>query len=834
MWSSLHSEGISDDGGWVQYTLGYPNSNDTLFVKNSKATKIFAFLKGSKGTFLGDRWFGCMLPENRFRLTALSTSAVQDYAGVDDFIFSSNGSYLLLFRRNESGALVLEIRNLKGLLVKSIAAITSYTLSPDGASIAYCTSQDGIGAVGLLHLGKSISTTAIVAAPERIYDNVVWHHLGTSVTFVSRAAPAPAMTADALLFFKLQTKKLYRYDTTTAKDWSTDYKLASNYVSSLGISDTEDSVFFGIQKITIPQKELEDAVQVWNAADKELLSWRQEYESTENGLRYAMWIPEQEKIVFVSTDVHPDIQLTGDQKHALVYHSDTLKPTFKECADRDYYLLDLDTGKESLFLASQSGAAGNVFFSPDGKYILYFRAEHWWFYSITSKKHQAITDASAVNFSNDVNKQSFPPDNYGVPEWTAGDTSVYLYDAFDVWEYTFALGTLRRLTRGREHQIVYRIVSTKAGNSGAVVYKKTTFGNQAPLLLSGVAENFSSYGYYLLAKNGTLQTLVHLPKRIFGFKKAKNDASYLYQVEDFNVPTSLCIQKGVTSATTVFQSNLQHYHYGWGKSELIDYTNSKGESLQGILYYPFDYDPTKKYPMVVSIYEKQIGEFHRYVAPSMLNGSSFNISVFTSNGYFVLLPDIVYEYGRPGFSATECVVAATLKAVSVASIDSSKIGLNGHSFGGFETSFIITQTNIFAAALASAGIHDMISHSLTEDAPHKSNNWRFEHQQLRMKRSLYEDYAGYVANSPIYYSANVTTPLLTYTGSDDVQVNAKQTYELYFALRRLQKEHIMLIYPDEEHILFQPKHQYDITQKMLEWFGHYLKGYPKPDWFAVH
>jgi dipeptidyl aminopeptidase/acylaminoacyl peptidase len=327
--------------------------------------------------------------------------------------------------------------------------------------------------------------------------------------------------------------------------------------------------------------------------------------------------------------------------------------------------------------------------------------------------------------------------------------------------------------------------------------------------------------------------VVSLPKRVYHFKKAKVAARYVYTQEDFNEPSSLVLLKENQEAKAIFKSNLQHYDYGWGHSALIDYTNAKGEQLQGVLYYPFDYDPNQKYPMVVNIYEKKTANLHYYCNPSMYYGSDLNISVFASKGYFVLQPDIVYEYGKPGFSATDCVVAATQKAIAIASIDKERIGLVGHSFGGYEASFIITQTDIFAAAMASAGIHDFISYGLNEDDAHISSNWRMEQFQMRMKSPFYENFQGYLDNSPIYHAVNVKTPLLSYTGMKDVHVDAKQTYELYFALRRLNKEHIMLLYPEEGHILMQPKHQYDISVKMMEWFDYFLKGKEKPKWFEV-
>jgi dipeptidyl aminopeptidase/acylaminoacyl peptidase len=235
--------------------------------------------------------------------------------------------------------------------------------------------------------------------------------------------------------------------------------------------------------------------------------------------------------------------------------------------------------------------------------------------------------------------------------------------------------------------------------------------------------------------------------------------------------------------------------------------------------------------MIVCIYEKQTAIRHRYSNPTLLNESVPNASLFASQGYFVLYPDIVYTIGSPGFSATDCLIAATTAAMAMAPIDKSKIGLTGHSFGGYETNFIITQTGLFAAAIAGSGLSDFTSGYLSVNWGAKNTNgWRYEFQQMRMGKTLFEDYEGYQRNSPVNFVSNVITPLLTYTGAEDTNVNPYQTMEFYLALRRLKKEHVMVLYPKENHTILGRENQIDLTNKFSEWFGYYLKGEKKPEW----
>ena len=213
-------------------------------------------------------------------------------------------------------------------------------------------------------------------------------------------------------------------------------------------------------------------------------------------------------------------------------------------------------------------------------------------------------------------------------------------------------------------------------------------------------------GYVCYNKNLKMQSIVFEPKLISALRKAKDTDYYTYIREDFNEPPTLLMKKGKAPSKTIFKSNPQHDHYGWGSYKLIEYQNSKAEWLKGALFYPFNYDPQQQYPMIVNIYEKKSRELHKYTNPSLLNGADFNVSYFTSQGYFVLLPDIVYEIGNPGFSAADCVIAATKSAFEMVPVNKRKLGLIGHSFGGYETDFIITQTNMFEAAVAGAGVSD--------------------------------------------------------------------------------------------------------------------------------
>lgn len=233
--------------------------------------------------------------------------------------------------------------------------------------------------------------------------------------------------------------------------------------------------------------------------------------------------------------------------------------------------------------------------------------------------------------------------------------------------------------------------------------------------------------------------------------------------------------------------------------------------------------------MIVYVYESLSKQVNQYVNPTLQNRIGFNVSNLTTQGYLVLMPDIVYESGNVGRSAWDCVRSAVQKTIDLGIVDLERIGIMGHSFGGYETNFIITQTNLFKAAVSGSAVADNVGHYFTYNTEQNSiDSWRYENQQYRMGSSFFENPTAFFKNNPLYHAQNINTPLLTWAGKKDKNVQPTQTMTFYAALRRLQKKHIMLLYPNEGHVIENHTNQKDITLRIQGWFDYHLKNITNP------
>jgi len=491
---------------------------------------------------------------------------------------------------------------------------------------------------------------------------------------------------------------------------------------------------------------------------------------------------------------------------------------------RDIYTVNLNDGSRKLALQKARWYNGP---SPDAKYLAYYEDGHHWVYDVaTGEKKNLSANVKATSFvdtTDDHNVLKPPARTIG---WSSDSRGFLVTDQWDVWRLGVDGKAVNLTGTGKKDKISYRtrfrLDPEEKGVDLAKAQYFTTYGE------------WNKKGGIARIDPGAKQAsaLLWSDHSYNGLMKAKHADVYFYRREsNEEFPDYLSGDSNLASAAKVTSANPQQKEFAWSSGvRLIDYTSDKGDKLQGALYLPANYEPGKKYPTVVYIYEKLSQGANRYEEPSL---RAFVRSQYTNRGYAVFTPDIVYKLNDPGMSSLWCVVPAVKAAVATGVVDADRVGLHGHSWGGYQTAFLVTQTNIFKTAIAGAPLTDLISmYSSIYWNSGSTNQPIFESSQGRFTSGYHDNLDAYIRNSPVFHASKVQTPLMILHNDKDGAVDFTQGIEYYNTLRRLKKPVIMLQYTGENHGLRVPANMKDYQVRMAEYFDHHLKGAPAPSWMT--
>jgi dipeptidyl aminopeptidase/acylaminoacyl peptidase len=505
----------------------------------------------------------------------------------------------------------------------------------------------------------------------------------------------------------------------------------------------------------------------------------------------------------------------------------------------DVYSVDLKTGARKLVLKKQP-SNGALRLSPDGKRALYWGTDaNWWTLDMVTGDKRNLTKSVATSFANteDDHNNLYPP-SAGLVGWAKDGSAALLSDLWDVWKVPVNGGAAVNLTGdGRKNQVRYRSVYSfgqipaGGGRGGRGGGPGTGIDLTKPLYLATYGEWTKKEGVSRVDPNKAGATTIFFDPARFSVQKARDAEAYVMTRQTFTEFPNYWLAGGDFKPTRqLTDANPQMKDLAWSSgTRLINYTSDKGDKLQGALYLPANFDPSKKYPMLVTIYEKRSQGLNGFVSPSETRAP--DATLYTNAGYVVFDPDIVYRVNDPGMSAVWCVVPAVKAAIATGFVDSKRIGLWGHSWGGYQTAFLVTQTNIFSAAIAGAPLTNMVS-------MYGSIYWNsgatdamiFESSQGRFKGNFIENYEAYIRNSPVFHADKVQTPLIILQNDKDGAVDFNQGVTYYNTLVNLKKDVIFLEYVGENHGLAKPANQKDYASRMKEFFDYHLVGAPEADW----
>jgi dipeptidyl aminopeptidase/acylaminoacyl peptidase len=493
---------------------------------------------------------------------------------------------------------------------------------------------------------------------------------------------------------------------------------------------------------------------------------------------------------------------------------------------RDVYLINLQDGSRKQIATALKGT---LTLSPNAQYVTWWSLPDtaWFAYSVNTEKTTKLTDNKTVKFyEEDDDHPDFPP-AHGAAGWVDDLKApmFVVYDNYDAWAIDLKNNEPMLITGGRENRVKYRYVNLDTD-------ERFILGKNA--LWKLFYEKDKSEGYAI--PTSPLMKPKEIYKEAFSLSnpiKAKQADNLIFTKQNFqNFPDLYTSDLSFQNVVKISEANPQQKEYAWGTVELVNWKALDNTPLEGLLYKPENFDATKKYPMMVYFYEKNADNLHSYYSPSPIR-SYINYSYFTSNGYVVFVPDIVYKAGEPGKSAYTCIIPGVEAMIQKGFINKDRVGISGHSWGGYQSAYLITQTNMFRAAEAGAPVSNMTSayggirweSGLVRQA-------QYEKGQTRIGGTLWEKFDKYIENSPLFQVPKIQTPLLMMHNDDDGAVPWYQGIEFYMALKRFNKPVWLLNYNGEKHGLTQRKNRKDFAKRLYQYFDHYLKDAPAPAWMT--
>jgi dipeptidyl aminopeptidase/acylaminoacyl peptidase len=500
----------------------------------------------------------------------------------------------------------------------------------------------------------------------------------------------------------------------------------------------------------------------------------------------------------------------------------------------DVYLVDPVTGKRTSVSKQQRSEGGAMQWSPDGKWTAFYQGKQWHVLNTADGSVKSVTTGIRSTFWNEQDDRPEPPSAFGSAGWTKDSQSLLVYDRYDVWQVFPDGRQAKNLTygHGRTNKIQLRVQRIEPVEEDD---DERGLDPAKPLVLRGESEETRATGFFKtdFAAKAAPQRLLWDNKSFRYLGRAQEADVLLVSAARFDTfPDVHTTDSSFANVARVTDGAAQQKSYLWGSSELVSFKGLGGAPLQAALYKPANFDPKKKYPLIVYLYERLSQNVNEFVAPRPSH--NINFALYTSNGYLVLTPDIVYKTGEPGQSALKCVLPAIDAVSKLGFVDENAVGIQGHSWGGYQIAYMVTQTNRFRAAEAGAPVGNMTSaYSGIRWGSGLPRQFQYEQTQSRLGKTLSDAPQPYLDNSPIFHLKSVKTPLLILSNDNDDAVPWYQGIELFLGLRRLGKPAWLWSYNGEFHGLRRRADQKDYAKRMNQFFDHYLKGAAAPEWMEI-
>jgi dipeptidyl aminopeptidase/acylaminoacyl peptidase len=891
-WKSLSSTKISNDGNWVSYGINPQVGDGFALLYNTETGVTDSVPRGKSASFSAGNSLWAVkvvaqadtirqlklkkvkkekFPKDSLLVRNLKTGTERLFSLVNEYTIPADAGEYVVVKFDKSAtpkdttktkSKEKELKDKKGEKEKKSTKKKGKIFKSKGVPLMIYTpaTNDSTGYEKVLHysvaktgkevfLTQSIGDTAEVSVvlrinPQKLTSDTLFKEKGSIVKLKSDYEGEQCTFLFSGDTAKTKIYRLYycneKMDSPTLVVDTIHPSLPDTWSAlnkgSFYFSKSGDKLYFGAGVRPAPEPKdtlTEDEkthVDIWSWHDKTIQPMQKKRLSKDKNRAYLCVYNIREKsVVQLESKEIPRVstQQKGDLDIALGYDDSPYKRASswngKWC--NDIYKIDIKTGVKELLKKQQ---CGTVSLSFNGEWFAYYEPADSNYY-VTN-----IQDGTTVNLTKDLdvklcdelNDIPNSPGSYGVAGWSMDEKSLLVYDRYDIWQLDLENKKAPLcLTKGegRRKSIEFRYVKLDAEEKG--------IDTKESILLKGFNEVDKSSGFYSLKKED-MTKLIWGEYSAYSPQKAKDENTLIWRRSTFTQYPELEITDiFFSNSKTISVTNPQQSEYNWGKTQLVNWTASDGLKHQGIIVTPENLDTAKKYPMIVYYYERSSNRLNSYYSPKP-SRSTVNWTFYASNGYVLFIPDIFYRTGEPGLCSYEAVVSGTLAMADKYSfIDINRVGLQGQSWGGYQTAFLVTRTNMYKAAMAGAPVSNMTSaYGGIRWGTGMSRMFQYEHTQSRIGGTLWDKTMKYIENSPVFFVPQIETPLLIMHNDNDGAVPWYQGIEYFMALRRLDKPAWMLVYNNEEHNLTRRANEKDLSRRMMQFFDHYLKGKPMPVW----
>ena len=862
-WQTIREAVWQPQGQFICYSVNPQEGDAVLIVKNITSKSEIIIPRGAQPVFTEDGNYLIAkikptfnetrkakidkkkpdeMPKDSLVILSLETGKINKIPAVKSFQVPEFGNGLIAYLKdpksdfNKEGA-TLYFRDLNSGQERVFNNISQYLIHPKGEGVMMYQVRTKLKEAKIFL--SSIADTNTITLNSHFYTatNFTWDEQGKQLAYlVERDSTDKALQKNyTLAYYNHELDSAHFVINRNHDQIPKQYTIGGD--RKITFSKSGAVISLGIQPI-LPVKDTSlpefdrVSVDIWHYADPTLQTVQlKNLDATLKSTEALLFRPADNGVTYLGKIKDRDLLKTmegdGRYTYALIDSNYAIAAQWQGFSQRDMYVIDNNTGKNKLI--QKNVKVSQLSPSYDGQSLVYYVEDQ--------KKYKSYNVASGVmkNILTDIPSALYDEENdvpddpnaYGIAKWMQDNKHFLVYDRYDIW-----LGDAEgksssvKLTNGRQNKISYRFIETDND--------RQFLNGDAVILLKTFNEVDKSEGLVSLSL-GTrkLFTMNQLPMHLTTIVAAKKSNDLLVMQEDEKQSPNLYHYHFDTlkqNPMALTQINPQQSNYNWMSSQLVKWKAYTGKTAEGVLYLPENFDAKKKYPMIVYFYERNNQTLHNYLPPTP-TGSRLNIPFFVSRGYVVFVPDIWYTKGYPGQGAYDYILSGARAMVQKGFVDSTKIGLQGQSWGGYQIAYLITKTNFFAAAWAGAPVVNMTSaYGGIRWGSGLNRQFQYEKTQSRIGASLWERPDLYIKNSPLFELPKVTTPLVIMSNDADDAVPWYQGIEMFTAMRRLDKKVWLLVYNNEAHNLVERKNKKDIQIREQQFFDSFLKGAPMPTW----